>query len=207
MGWREDLAWKEFQEFQAFKTMKKAGKGGGKGKGGKGADSKGKGKGKTGNGHVLKVPCLDSRCKVLTNRQESHCHDWWCGAPLNKDLKNGADDSLLADDYVVPARVKKKNGQKARAAKKLAAEEKTKAAAADAAATAAVAEVAKRTKPRLSYLNAAAVMKDHPFDPDTPEQMEIDAQSTAAPSLEVLTVSEKDMKRLGLPLVSGTASL
>jgi hypothetical protein len=120
MGWREDLAWKEFQKFQSFKAMKEAAKGMSKGKSGKGRDGKGKGKG---DGGQVKVPCMDSRCKFVTNRNESHCASWWCSAPLNKDKKGGVDDALLAqaaakprgateEDYEQPARVRKKTGKK-----------------------------------------------------------------------------------------------
>ena len=101
MGWYEDQLTSRIARIVAAELSAGRDKGKGKGKTGKtadvwekgkgkGADGKGKGKGKDG---LLKVPCLDSRCKVLTNRNESHCHDWWCGAPLNKDSKGGADDA------------------------------------------------------------------------------------------------------------------
>ena len=111
---------------------------------------------------------------------------------MNKDAKGGADDALLASDYVQPARVKKKNGQKLRAARRA-------AEAADAAATVAVAAEAKLgNKP--SYLNAAAAAKAHPFEPDTAEQMEVDSNGRANPPAVGAVNSADDLKRMGLPL-------
>ena len=154
------------------------------------------------------MPCLDSRCNAWTHRGKSHCD--FCEAPLNKDKKGGADDALLAkaaeEAYSEPARLRKKNGQKARATKKLAAEEKAKAEAADAAATEAVALDAKKVQ-KPTYLNAAAALKAHPFVSCGEEQMEVDAQSEDVPAAAACVVSEHDMKRLGLSLWVGPASL
>ena len=168
-------------------------KGKGKGKSGKSAESKGKGKGKG----YDKIPCVNYWCTAKTFRNEPACYH--CYAPLDTDGSAARDaraedrKAASASDYALPARVKKKNGQKSRAAKR-AADEKAKATSADTDGT-----PAQATKP--SYQNAAAAAKAHPFEADTAEQMEVDENGRGKVPGSGALNSADDLKRMGLPLV------
>ena len=174
-------------------------KGKGKGKAGK-TDGKGKVKGKG-----EKIPCINYWCTARTYRSDPACH--FCYAPLDKDGSSAravaAEAKAAAeapDEWVQPPRVKKKNGQKARAAKKA-------AEAANVAAKVAVADEA-RLGNKPSFLNAAAVKAENLFEADTASQMEVDSHERANPPSVVALNSADDLKRLGLPLVPvATANL
>ena len=196
MGWYEDQLVSRVTQMLAAEMSAGKDKGKGKGKTGRITDGKGKGKGKTGD----KIPCISHWCTAKTFRNEPACHH--CYAPLDTDgsaARAAAAEvkaaGVAASDYIQPARVKKKNGQKMRAAKKT-------ADAAAASAAAAVADAAKTAKlPKPSYLNAAAVAKAHPFEPDDADQMEVDANGRVNPPVGGVLNSADDLKRMGLPLV------